>query len=259
MIRAKVNTTALDRKVESWKAKMVPVAVAQAKRATQLTVEYATAIAPRDTNKYVRGWIQAGRQVYGGVARLPPIEQSKYAKHLAMALVVQAVRARKLEKFYTRRLQVWYKNQNRKPDKWSRRLEKQALRQRERANKAEELARQFRDNPGATVIRRKYSYVLAGNDKQDRRNLNDDPGRKGLDIEIRNKVYGGQGKLVVFGKTVRVQLDVLEPYSLSVERLRNVRARSLAYARQQVRFRTGNARALSLLLDRVNILSGRQG
>jgi len=176
-----------------------------------------------------------------------------------MALVVQAVRARKLEKFYTRRLQVWYKNQNRKPDKWSRRLEKQALRQRERANKAEELARQFRDNPGATVIRRKYSYVLAGNDKQDRRNLNDDPGRKGLDIEIRNKVYGGQGKLVVFGKTVRVQLDVLEPYSLSVERLRNVRARSLAYARQQVRFRTGNARALSLLLDRVNILSGRQG
>jgi len=93
----------------------------------------------------------------------------------------------------------------------------------ERWNKAKGYVDALDRSPWATVIRRKYAYVFAGNEKRG-------PRGEGVEIEVRNKVYGGAGKVTVRPKGVSVYLVVLEPYALSVERRTGIRSKAIAHA-----------------------------
>jgi len=99
----------------------------------------------------------------------------------------------------------------------------------ERWNKAKGYVDAIDQNPSATVIRRKYAYVFAGNEKRG-------PRGEGVEIEVRNRVYGGGGKLTVTPNGVQVHLVVLEPYAYSVEKRTGIRAKAISYARSRVKF-----------------------
>lgn len=247
MIHAKASTGKLDTTIRGWRVRMAPAARRQALEAAGLVVDHAAVIAPKDTNKYVRGWVQAGRQIGVGTMPMPRLTGSKYARSLVGVLQQQVEAAERRQKILRAQLAAWYTNKGRKPDKWSRRLQKRIERQSQRIEQARTTLNALLENPHATVIRRKVGYVLAGNDLDEGRAT----GISGtaINVEVRSKVYGGRGRILTLGTTTRIQLDVLEPYALSVERLRQVRSRAMAYARRRIKFRTGNARMFARLLD----------
>lgn len=100
---------------------------------------------------------------------------------------------------------------------------------RERMERARSYINAIEQNPSATVVRRKYAYVFAGNEKRD-------PMGAGVDIEVRGQVYGGSGKITQDDKGVHVELKILEPYALSVERRTSIRSDALRYAQGRVKF-----------------------
>lgn len=107
------------------------------------------------------------------------------------------------------------------------RIRKRIQLYKERWNRAKSYVDAIERSPWATVIRRKYAYVFAGNEKRD-------PMGAGVDIEVREQVYGGSGRMIVTPRGVQIKLTVLEPYALSVERRTGIRAKALASARINV-------------------------
>lgn len=193
----------------------------------------ALVIAPVDTNKYKRSWHEAGSDIVPlGVPR-PPLKASQYHKDLLRVLVAQRERIEKrharlkqaLRRIYETRKLRKYKGSARK----IRKIQAEMDRLDRRLAVAEKGIAALQQNPWATVIRRKVSYVLAGNER--RKYLEKETA---IDVEVRNRVYGGVGMIANYGTHTHVSMKLLEPHSTRVERQHQTYALSSRQARINV-------------------------
>lgn len=135
--------------------------------------------APRDTQRYVRGWIMAGREVGVTSLPLPGVRPSKRAEEIKAALLRRA----KYWDYIVRR----YEAQGRR-DKW----ERKARRKLASAVKALESFTE-------TAI----AFNLRGGPRE---------------VSIRTKIHGGSGRVEVIGDRTYVELRNAEPHARIVER-----------------------------------------
>ena len=89
MIRARANLAPFNRAMDKAKANMAPLAIARAKQAAGLIVDYMALHAPEDTTKFKRGAILAGREVGVGTMPMPALKASRYAGKLKSVLIRQ--------------------------------------------------------------------------------------------------------------------------------------------------------------------------
>lgn len=159
-------------------------------------------ISPRDTNRYVRGWLEAGTAAGVGNFPAPPVVPSRVGE--------------KLKAFFLAQFEKWdyivrRNERSGRSDKWTRK----AIKLRDRA--AEELAKYTETAiaVGVRVVDGRAFSVGRG------RNL----------ATVRTKVYGGTGSITRNGHETIVLLHNLEAHASIVEYLYRIRARAGARAR----------------------------
>ena len=237
MIQARADIAKFNTAIDRAKTGLEYVALAEARRATELVVDYMGRYAPEDTAKFKRGVILAGRQIGVGTLPLPPITRSKWNAELMKVLVRQVEFLEERVTALRGALQNQLAIESRRKKRASRsgksqkvqRLEAKIATAVDRVQRARMQVDKLKDNPFGTVIRRRVSYALAGNEDRDNQGY-------GIEVEVRDRVYGGAGRVYVTKREVRVLLQVLEPYALSVERRSGVRTRAMWWARSQVKF-----------------------
>lgn len=254
MYRCRVDSTGLNAKLAAWNANTQAATVQHVRSIVADVVNHADEIAPADTNKYRRAWIQAGQGCGVAARRLPQIQPSAYYKPLRRQLVAQATRMERRatalrnqlaqvqgEARVQSALRGYDKRSGKKvsrqrKDKRIAKLTAEIERLKQRAIKVRQSVALLDANPSATVIRRKVSYVLAGNERRDARKADLDS--YAIEIEVRGKVYGGSGTLLAVPGRVAAMLHIKEPYAATIENKHMVKRRSIAYARQRASFGT---------------------
>lgn len=240
-------------KLEAWKKNTLPATVSHVQSVVSRAVRAAIDLSPNDTNKYDRSWIQAGAQTGAMVPMMPAIVASKYNKALMASLVRQADRLDKrreqLQQAYRTRLtdqtareaQYRIAKKNKvaparvKRDKMLARLQAQIRTIEQRGQRARQQIDMLERHPSSTVIRRKVAYVLAGNDRHDKRKTHDDG--YAIEIEVRDKVYGGEGKIVATMRRVVAMIHLKEPYSQALENKRGIKALAFMSVGNDMQFR----------------------
>lgn len=165
-------------------------------------IEECIRLSPRDTRRYVNGWIQAGNAAGVGIFPAEAIQPSRVGE--------------KLRQFFLKQFQEWdwivkrYEREGRQ-DKWYRK----AVKLRDRA--AEELAKYTETAIaiGVRVVDGRAFSVGKG------RNL----------ATVRNKIYGGTGSIVRNGRETLINLHNLEAHASIVEWSSRVKARAAARSR----------------------------
>lgn len=192
-------------------------------------VDLFQAISPRDTNRYVRGWLAAGNSAGVGSWSLPPIEESR--SHVRSVARVEAQLrgyARRLQaaeknaEYWHRLYQRRYADTNRR-DRWERNAKDRVRRADVRAEKLRVLVErltetlaQLRADPSAIVIggRRTKSDLAVGRL-----------------ITVRDREYGGVGAIIQSGDRTYIRLHNLEPHASIVESRSRVVGRVVAALR----------------------------
>lgn len=173
------------------------------------------AVAPTDTFRYLRGWLLAAIGAGAAGIALPALRRSRRADAIAGALVAQLAAAKNFQTMKEKE-RDWLIGRNQaRGRKFARVLENIASAQ-ARVQKARDALNRFLGSPAALAMMRKYSYVLSGNQRH--------ISGKALNIEVKERVYGGRGE-IVHGKDRSVlRLHNLEPHSTAVERRSHVLA-----------------------------------
>ena len=196
--------------------------------------------APKDTNRYVRGWALAAISV-GIDADPPALRKSRHREALADVLAQQVNKIAKRLSDLQRTKHTWYDAKGRKPDKHSRKLDRDIAKQEARLEKAQDRARQYGMNEQAIVIMRRSSAALVGYQK----NLRGDA----LMAEIRLKVYGGRGSVVEVPGATIVVMHNLEPHSRAIEKRYRVFANAIASVKQFGMTRIGRSYMKKMLAN----------
>lgn len=247
MLTFKTNTSGLEAKLAKMGAASPKLADAAVAVAAEDMVRFMTSIAPRDTQRYARGWAMAGNAAGVGSFPVPPVIQSKIADKLESRLETQLARwTGRLEKqkgyvaYWNRLWQTRYGDKGRH-DKWERDLlkkmaeaDKKAAKMKLLVERAKEALEAFKKSgpEGALVIWGK------GKDKVK------NPLALSRLATVRDKAYGGTGKTFRAGGQVLVTLHNLEPHSSIVEKRERILARGLARVRS-----TGSKRMSKRFVD----------
>lgn len=174
---------------------------------------------PRDTNRYVRAWIQAATQA--GAKGLPefPLRPSRFRSDQERALRRQVdFWKQKLEK-QRRWIEGWWHSQDRDPSKDK--LGRKAVRDFERYQRLYEQAeRELRE-----FLSARDPVIVIGRDNV--RGKDPEKGGRRL-ITIRRQVYGGSGAVVIRRDRVEAVLVNKEPHARIVEAKTQTFARSFA-------------------------------
>ena len=158
---------------------------------------------PRDTNRYLRGWAQAGNAAGVGPFFVPPLKAASWGVTILRRLTEH-------ERFW-QRIVARYERQGRS-DKWARRAQRDL-------EKAREQIRRFHDTAGGAVI----GFNIIGG---------------GRAPTVRHKIYGGAGRVVRIGEKTVVELHNKEAHASLVEwRYGTMRSASRAF--RGVGLRTG--------------------
>lgn len=171
--------------------------------------------APRDTQRYIRGWTMAFNDV--GVKGLPPVmlrKSRQYGKQLMM-LVKQAELWEKRAAAKRGQLQAWYLDKKRPLDRYGVRLEKQVIKLEEIARRAREEVQRF------TSAREPVILIGRSSGEWGKRHL----------ATTRTKVYGGDGLWIVTSERVLVRLRNREPHARIVESKTKVMWNAMTAAR----------------------------
>lgn len=173
---------------------------------------------PMDTNRYVRGWMLAGQGIGLKTSQLPPIINSRNRDKIIEAMVKQVEMVRRKEAKMIAARELWYERGNRPKrgyyHKLSRNIEKQSI----RAQKAEENLRRFLETTGAIAMMRTSGAALNGYQRM----LSGDA----VNLTVRDKVYGGRGRVLRGGSVTGVLLHNLEPHCRVVEKYRRPAGRA---------------------------------
>lgn len=194
-------------------------------------VDGVMSVAPRDTNRYVRGWALAARAAGVGNVTVPSLEPSQYNEYLIDRLELQAhrwaARLTKAKESHSR-LAAMYESRyasTGRSGKWERDMaakvkaaETRVRRTQALHDAAAESLAALKADPTALVIwgretKREFS-------------------KSQLSL-VRNKLYGGTGKVERIGDRTIITLHNMEPHSSIVEKQHRVVARALARVRAQ--------------------------
>ena len=168
---------------------------------------------PKDSNRYVRAWLQAVNDL-GIRVPIPVLRVSKHRKELAEVLALQVSKIAAHRARLAGQKEHWYDRVQRKPDKFYRKLERGIRKADERLAKAQEQARACELDENAIVMMRGSSAALAGY----QRHLSGDA----LMATIRQKVYGGAGRLANTQTATIILLHNMEPYARALEKRHHV-------------------------------------
>ena len=173
--------------------------------------------APRDTNRYVRGYAQAFNQAGVGPLPVPAINPSSHANRIRQRLSRQY-------RWAARRLAMWYgvvpgstvvTAPGRTKDKWYRKLIKQR-------DKAWDQIQKFTET-SILIGGRKTQYDLVHGNIT---NLS----LSSL-ATVRDKIYGGEGRRINLGGRTVIVVKNLEPHTNFVERRSRIMRKALDKAR----------------------------
>lgn len=234
MIKFTTSTSGLDRliarldKAGPRAAEMAATAVASD------VVGFMLTIAPRDTNRYARGWAQAGNKAGAGPFPLPPVIKSAYADKLAARLDTQLVRYQKMLDSQQRYFNYWdllyqrrYVEKNR-TGKWAR----DAQRKRDAVAKKLDRLKELVERAKAAVEMFDKgnvdgALVIWGKGAKQVKN----PLAFSRQATVRDKIYGGDGRMFKADGRVFITIHNLEPHSSIIEKKHRVLARAMARAR----------------------------
>lgn len=167
--------------------------------------------APRDTNRYIRAWMQAANMAGVGPFPVPKVIPAKHRDAIYEAL-------REQERFWGMITQR-YESQ-RRYDKWYRQAQKKWERAREQLRKFLES-----EEADGAVIAINLRINRGGKPGYGQWGLG-----RGMAKEIRilNKTYGGEGRLIDLPGSTTVHLRNKEPHASIVEHNQRVVARAYA-------------------------------
>jgi hypothetical protein len=173
---------------------------------------------PRDTNRYVRGWLEAGRGIGLSTSELPAIVNSKNRDKIVEAMVQQVGLLRRKEAKLMGVRKLWYEDSNRPRRGYFHTLNRNIEKATARAERAEEELRRFLAATGAVVMMRTTGAALNGYQRM----LSGDA----VNLTVRDKVYGGRGRIIRGNFVTGVGLHNLEPHCRVVEKYRRPAGRA---------------------------------
>lgn len=188
-------------------------------------IEGINEIAPRDTNRYIRGWLLAANDVGLKVPVVPLEPNSRRTEYLAK-LAEQIDSLDKQIEGIEKRLELWYERKGRRLGAWGRKRKSELRKLRRRRVRAgEEL-----DKALGTEY---FSYFDAGSafEAKNKRKLS----------TVREKIYGGKGEMFTAGGQLFVRLTNMEPHANIVEKRRRPRDRAMERVRGSGLRRAGRA------------------
>lgn len=177
-------------------------------------VQNVVRLAPVDTHRYVRGWMEAARGAQIQTSGLPAIQDSKRRDELVAALSLQVNKTRNWLSTLEFRRDLWYERSGRPKRGYYNQLIGQINKQKERVLRAEEELDKFLKSQGGIVMARTTGAILNGY----QRNISKDA----LKVTVRDKVYGGRGRLSKGTHRTGLFLHNLEPHCRVVEKYRAV-------------------------------------
>lgn len=199
----RVNIQGLEDRVYRGARAVDDAALEAVVSAADAVVDELERIAPRDTQRYVRGWQMAMRQAGQGVPGakyrvVDPVRESRFMAQNYERLNRQVKRIEKTIEFRERRLRLWYDNKNRKPDAWYRDQVKRIKQYKKLLERAKVQRRLIDDDEGTAIV--------IGASKKGRRL-----------ITVRTKIYGGMGSHWAREGRAGVKLKNLEAHASIVE------------------------------------------
>lgn len=178
----------------------------------KIMVKVMSEISPRDTNRYVRGWLEAGHGA-GVQTTLPPLKPSKVRDQIIANLTTQAAMMQgRVNELEARQAKL-------KKAPSAKFLARMAT-ARKRLDKAEDALKRFVGSETALALMRKFSYVLNGNNRH--------ISPTSVAIEVKDEVYGGSGFLTHSQSKTVLNLHNREPHSNAVENRKHVLQRAKA-------------------------------
>lgn len=191
MITVNVDTSKAQAKMRGLLAGSQASRLAAVKEMTRTVLKNIETIAPRDTNRYVRGWMQAGNAAGLGPFMIPPLNRASNLNHILESIAQQ--------RDYWEYIVDRYHHQGRH-DSWAAKAERRLAQAQEQVDKF------VQSNEGAVIAINLYSnYTM-----------------KGKAIRVLNKVYGGTGKVIDRPDATFVQLHNREPHTSIVEKNKKV-------------------------------------
>jgi chromosome segregation ATPase len=229
MIRAKMDSSGFLRRVARIRRAQPDAEHAAVRALAGQVVEDIMDMAPRDTNRYARGWALAAKAAGVGSVTVPNIEPSKRNEWLVDRLDLQVAQwDARLAKAQERHAQMERTYHDRytsigRYDKWERDMRQKVTAAAKRVEKTKAL--RDRATEALEAIKADpHALVIWG--KRSKNDL-----AKGQISTVRTKLYGGTGKVERIGDRTIVVLHNLEPHASIVETNKRVVARALARAR----------------------------
>jgi len=219
MMKARVN-------IDRFRAKMARIRqktpTAREAFVLAMAASFATEVikaTPKDTNRLARGWVEAAKGLGLEVGLVPPIVASKHREKLIVVLTKQLEKLERELAYLLQREHWWYTSQpQRKKTGYYNKLQNQIRKQEERVKKAVDDLQVYLGTEASIVMMRGSGAALNGY----QRNLD---GKK-LNATIREKIYGGRGKIIRGATTTGVVLSNLEPHARAVEKYKGPVARA---------------------------------
>ena len=167
-------------------------------------VDAVAVLTRRDTNRLVRGWIIAGRQVGATERAVPPVQVSKRGAEIERKLTEQVERTTAIWRMW-RSWQEHYQRERRTGQPYYRKITRELRKADRRRERAVEQLRLFLEADGVGVI---FFDVENPTQRNQNRRLS----------TVRTNIHGGKGEVVRTGDAAGVALTNLEPHFWVVER-----------------------------------------
>jgi hypothetical protein len=225
LIVAKVDTSNLSRRLKGMRDGADSAALQVAKQGADMFVGFMNQHAPRDTGRYLAGWIEAGNAANVGPTRMAPaLRDSRWAEKLEAALDRQIDRLVVQINAKAGVLDAWYFSKNRPIDSWARKKQFEIARLSRALQRAVETKKKYLNAEGPVIAFDIFSNgrrvrTASGSMKQLRQTT------------IRDKVYGGTGEIVQRDTGPVVMLHNREPHVTLVERKHRLITRANAAVR----------------------------
>ncbi len=238
MIVAKVDTSNLSRRLKGMRDGADSAALQVAKSGANEFVGFMERHAPRDTGRYLAGWIEAGNAAQVGPTRMAPtLRDSRWASKAQAQIAAMVDRYVGEINAILGMLDAWYFRPNRPLDTWARGKQVKVARLTRALQRAVETQRKLQNAEGPVLVFDLFSNgrrvrTASGSIKQLRQTT------------VRDKIYGGAGEIVQRDTGPVVLLTNREPHVRLVER----RYRLMARANAAVRMHT-NARGKRVYLQ----------
>ncbi len=176
--------------------------------------------APRDTNRFVRSFVEAGEKIGVRGVPKPPIKASSRYQLYLKALVRQVARFDSLIAMWEGRAKNWYEAKGRTGEPYYRKIQNTIRSLERKRRRAFEELEKAKGNE-AIIFMDEHGDIVGTN------------AYRGRDVStVRVKVYGGDGRIVVANGQVGAVLHSLEPHANLVERRFKVVAAAKAASRR---------------------------